>query len=165
MLGNISIDFPIRKSSQMQGSFVGNGFGFSFHGYQFKDSSFGYMAGASIWMPVAALESNSGVFQFNLDGSFGLAFKLFDGDMFASFISAGVTVNMFDIMETIFDFDFGVFGDACLSFKLFDDFYITGGVQFNYYLYSYAIWPGVGSSSGNWGIYTITPRVGITMYE
>jgi len=159
-LNNLSLVIPVRNASG-----TSKGIGIDWHGYTFKNSSFGILTGCSFWIPLDLLSSNSSGYAFDLDGSFGACFKILDTDMFSAVISGGVNINMFDIMDTIYQFDFGVFGDACVNFKLFDDFYITGGVQFNYYFYSYLIWPGVGSDGGNYGVTTVAPRIGVTFYQ
>lgn len=160
MLDNVSLIIPTRTASGST-----NGLGFDWHGYKFNGASFGIVTGAAFWVPMSIFDSNNNAFAFALNGSIGASFSVLNNDMFALFISAGGIINMFDIMDTIYEFDFGAFAEASFSYKLFDDLYLTGGIQFNYYLYSYLIWPGMGSAGGNEGIYEIVPRIGVTFYD
>ena len=160
-LNNVNLVIPVRNAS---GSV--KGIGVDWHGYTFKNSSFGILTGCSFWIPLDLLSNNSsGAYAFDLDGTFGASFKVLDTDMFSAILSAGVNINMFDVMDVLYEFDFGVCADACVNFKLFDDFYITGGVQFNYYFYSYALIPGYAGAGANEGITTIAPRIGVTFVE
>ena len=162
MLDNVSLIIPTRTST----SYSMTGIGFDWHGYKFNGSSFGIVTGAAFWVPMDVFDDTYGLFAFNLNGSIGASFDVIDNDMFAVFVSAGGIINMYDVMESIFRFDFGAFAEASFSYKLFDDWYFTGGVQFNYYFYSYAIYPGAGS-----GVpvdkrpYEIVPRIGVTFYD
>lgn len=160
MLDNVSLILPTRTASA-----TSNGIGVDWHGYKFNGGSLGIVTQCSFQVPMAVFDNEYGIFAFNLDGSIGATFSVLNTDMFALFISAGGTINMYDVMDAIYEFDFGVFAEASFSYKLFGDMYLTGGVQFNYYLYSYAIWPGVGSGGASDGVYEIVPRIGVTFFD
>lgn len=156
---NVSLVIPVRMETDP----AKKGIGVDWHGYTFSSSLFGICTGASFWVPMSVFDSDSNIYSFFMDASFGASFRLLDTDMFQLILSPGATISMYDWFDSGFQFDFGVFGDACASFKLFDDMYLSAGVQLNYYLYSWATFVGSSGSSSK-KFCTIAPRIGITYF-
>ncbi|MBP5567604.1 MAG: hypothetical protein J6X54_00100 [Treponema sp.] len=159
-LDNISLVLPVR----MLTSTAEKGIGIDWHGYTFSSNLFGFCTGASFWVPMSLFDSNTNYYEFYMDGSFGVAFKVLDTDMLQVILSPGGTISMYDLMDSGFRFDFGIFGDACASFKLLDDLYLSAGVQMNYYLYSWTTIPGYYSGTDNKTFLSFSPRIGITYF-